>query len=168
MDTFVNAHITGLDELVALWQTAPQLTEREMYRGMQESTLLAEHNIKEQTPVGAGGAAGLVGSIAGSAPQKVANGLVGFVGTSLNYAVPVELGTKPHFPPLLPIQEWVEAVLGITGQRARSVAFLIARKISRKGTKGQFMFKKGTENSEDQLQDIFDKTVLRIRGALLP
>ena len=168
MNHFVDAHITGLDDLVNLWKRAPELTEREMHRGMQESTLLGERNVKAHTPVGASGAAGLMGSITSSAPQTVAGNVVGLVGTSLNHAVPVELGTKPHFPPLLPIQEWVEAVLGITGERARTVAFLIARKISRKGTKGQFMFKKGLEDSQEQFQEIFNKTIVRIRESLLP
>ncbi len=57
------------------------------------------------------------------------------------YAQAVIGGTRPHWPPssqsgkfvsvLIP---WVNAVLGITGKKADSVAFLIGRKISRVGT----------------------------------
>ena len=50
------------------------------------------------------------------------------------YGMAVISGTRPHFPPYRALIPWVEAVLGVHGKRASSVAFLVARKISRVGT----------------------------------
>ena len=50
------------------------------------------------------------------------------------YGMAVIGGTRPHFPPYRKLIPWVEAVLGVQGKRAASVAFLVARKISRIGT----------------------------------
>jgi hypothetical protein len=52
-----------------------------------------------------------------------------------------ETGRKPgKWPPRNVIQSWVEQKLGKTGPEARSLAFLIARKI---GTEGSSLFRKG-------------------------
>ena len=64
------------------------------------------------------------------------------------YGESVEAGTKPHFPPVAPIRHWVERKLGITGKEAGSVAFLIARAISKRGTKGAGMFEKSFDENE--------------------
>ena len=50
------------------------------------------------------------------------------------YGMAVVGGTRPHFPPYRKLIPWVNAVLGIQGKKANSVAFLIARKISKEGT----------------------------------
>lgn len=53
-------------------------------------------------------------------------------GTASKYAAAVEFGSKPHFPPIAPIERWAKIKLGQPG-----LGFLIARKISQKGTKAQ-------------------------------
>jgi len=51
------------------------------------------------------------------------------------YGVAVRQGTRPHFPPIAALIPWVVKKLGIGDEKqARTVAFLIARKISRVGT----------------------------------
>jgi hypothetical protein len=56
--------------------------------------------------------------------------------------VPVELGTRPHFPPVDALMDWVKVKLGISSPtEARRVAFLVARKIAARGTQGAFMFR---------------------------
>lgn len=51
------------------------------------------------------------------------------------YGAAVRGGTRPHFPPVDALIPWVRKKLGVPENRARSVAYLIARKISRVGTK---------------------------------
>lgn len=78
------------------------------------------------------------------------------VGANVKHAIFAHEPTKPHFPPIQPIQDWVikkglikqggkatilKAIKGTKNadakmKEARTIAFLIARKISRKGTKG--------------------------------
>jgi hypothetical protein len=94
--------------------------------------------------------------------QTMASGILGVVGTPQPYAVPVELGTKPHMPPVQPLQDWVRQKLGLSGAEGRSVAFAIARKISKKGTKGHFMFRDAFTDNAAEVQRQFDQTVSRI------
>jgi hypothetical protein len=80
------------------------------------------------------------------------------VGENVPYAVYRHEGTKPHFPPLEAIQKWVvkrglvkgsrgKALTSLKAMQSRknadsleaqvkSIAYLIARKISKKGTQG--------------------------------
>jgi len=84
-------------------------------------------------------------------------GVVG-VGSNVKHGVFRHEGTKPHFPPLAPIEKWVaykglanrnkvNARLTAAGQsrlkksstmeaRIKAIAYLIARKISKEGTTG--------------------------------
>lgn len=95
-------------------------------------------------------------------------GVVG-VGANVPYGIFRHEGTRPHFPPIEPLQKWViykglvknEGVL--TSVRAvkstkkvydesRQIAFLIARKISKKGTKGLPFLKLALEQNRDFIQ----------------
>ncbi len=91
---------------------------------------------------------------------KEALKLVGVLGVGANvpYAIFRHEGTKPHWPPLPPIQQWIikkglvtmnkkpitagmlrrqkKSNVDQTLKEVRSLAFLIARKISKKGTPG--------------------------------
>ena len=81
--------------------------------------------------------------------------------------MPVELGTKPHFPPIEPLIDWVKARLGIsTEKEARGVAFLIARKIAVRGTAAQHPFGLTFQAVEAQVFDIFDRATGRIAERL--
>lgn len=55
----------------------------------------------------------------------------------MNYGRAVEDGTKPHFPNPDALRPWVERVLGVRGKEADNKAWLIARSISRRGTRAQ-------------------------------
>lgn len=50
------------------------------------------------------------------------------------YSSVIEFGSAPHFPPIEPIQRWVERKLGNT-TNSRQIAFAIAKRISLEGTK---------------------------------
>jgi len=55
--------------------------------------------------------------------------------TNVNYAQPVEFGSKPHFPPIAPLSDWSRKKLGL------DLGYVIARKISQEGTPAKpFMF----------------------------
>lgn len=81
----------------------------------------------------------LLSSIASEVDHAI-NRIIGSAGTNLSYAEAVHEGTRPHFPPIQPIEEWVAQKVR-RGQMStgniRSTAFLIARKISKVGTRGQ-------------------------------
>jgi hypothetical protein len=82
--------------------------------------------------------------------------VTGILGSPSKYGEPLEYGTNPHFPPVAPIQHWVEKKLGYSGKDAKSIAFLIARAISRRGTKGAHMFEKGLTEKETAIIRILE------------
>jgi len=162
----VNVDIVGLPDLVRAWQGAPELVEAELHAATLEATLLLEREVKELTPVGIGGGGGLRGSISAREPRVSADAVIGVVGTSLRHAEAVELGTRPHFPPVQPLADWAQFKLGVPAAQARSVGFLIARKISRVGTEGAHMFRDAFEANRGQVERIYADAQRRIRDRL--
>lgn len=158
--------ILGFDELQAAWAKAPDIVRQELTRAMWEAELQLEPAIQAETPEGA--YKNLRSSIAAQTPRVSADTVLGVVGTAAAYAIPVELGTKPHFPPILPLVDWVIAKLGVPEKEAKGVAFLIARKISRRGTTGAAMFRKGFDKTERRVQQAFVDARRRIRDRLAP
>ena len=131
---------------------------------MAEADALIEREVIEHTPTAHGLLRGSIHSEEQIGPESV----IGVVGTSMNYAVPVELGTRPHFPPIEPLIDWVQVKLGVAERLARGVAFLVARKIARTGTQGQHMFEIGFASVETQVLALFDgardRIVTRLAG----
>lgn len=142
---------------------APRIAREEMAIGLEEALSLLEREIKENMPVGAHGL--LRGSVFHEM-RGDPRGVAGIVGSPQQYALPVELGTKPHFPPLAPLQDWVERKLGVDKSESKQVAFLIARKISRKGTKGQHPFEKGMSENSRQVISMIEAAIARIAARL--
>lgn len=93
--------------------------------------------------------------------------VLGIVGTNVAYAPFVVFDTKPHFPPLGPILEWVkrQKIAGRYSVRTRRrvgkrsvreredlrVAWAIARKISRVGTKGDYSLPRAVVDNEAKI-----------------
>lgn len=156
---------TDLNRAAALaraFEKAPELVTEEMTGAIWEAEMLTERETKERTPVGIGGGGGLKGSIAAHEPVRLADNIIGKVGTPLNYAVPVEIGTKPHWPPIQPLVDWAEHKFGLPRDEARTAGFLIARKIARVGTKGARMFHDAWNANRAQVQRIFERAQKRI------
>ena len=69
--------------------------------------------------------------------DRFLSGIRLIVGAGANHAPFVHSGTRPHFPPPEPIVRWVQKKLDVPESEVRSAAFLIARKISKEGTKAK-------------------------------
>jgi hypothetical protein len=137
-------------------------------------------------------------------PEVVAaNGaIIGMVSTASPYGLPVETGSKPHWPPIEALIPWVNRKLAgrgsmieasakdtarisrrdfanalsrgkIAGRRAasagdvkakmvRQIAFLVARKISKVGTKGYHMFARAFKQNEQHTLDKFSEARVKI------
>lgn len=72
----------------------------------------------------------------------------------MNYGRAVEEGTGPHFPNPDNLRPWVERVLGVRGKEARDKAFLIARAISRRGTRAQPYMQPAAEANRSRLFEL--------------
>jgi hypothetical protein len=72
------------------------------------------------------------------------------------YAGYVESGTGPHFPPPSALLLWVKKKFSpATEKQALSIAFAVARKISKRGTSSFGMFNRAFARLEGELQGIF-------------
>lgn len=154
-----------LNDLVNEFGRYPEQVERILVAAVWRSLLLLEREIKERTPVGVTSA--LRQSIAAQTPRvEIGGRIVGEVGSPLSYAEPVEDGTRPHFPPLEPLQDWVVGKLGVAPEESKSIAFLVARKISMVGTEGAQMFANSFEVTEEQINRFFETAFVEARDAL--
>jgi hypothetical protein len=114
------------------WQgtNARKAVERAVTRGMLRTMSDCVYFAKGEVPVNYGT---LQGSIELRPPYRRGNVFIGIWGSfNVNYALWVEIGTGPHFPPLDPLRDWARHKLG-----APEAAFPIALKIAESGTKEQ-------------------------------
>lgn len=130
--------LTGTDQLIAKLSTDVLVTEP-MREFFERSTDELKQNIRDLTPQWHGGLRGdIQKEVDSSSPPTWAK-----VGTNLFYAIFVEMGTQPHWPPIKAIAEWAN-YHGIP-------PFLVARAISLHGTPAIKMFEEGTDNSMDAI-----------------
>lgn len=89
-------------------------------------------------------------------------GVLGLVGSPKSEVTFVELGTKPHWAPIRPLQEWVEKKFGISGGHAWAVAKVIQRNIAARGTQGKRIFEQVLQANQSVIQLTLDAAVARI------
>ncbi|MCU7877139.1 MAG: HK97 gp10 family phage protein [Candidatus Thiodiazotropha sp. (ex Lucinoma borealis)] len=153
-----NIAIDGYDlkSLDKAWEQVPELVRDELTAATWESEMLLLREIKEDTPVGA--TSNLRESIHAQAPTVLHETVEGVVGTSALHALPVEMGARPHFPPVEPLIDWVQAKLAIHDEsEAESVALAIARKIAARGTEGQRMFHNNFHELKPTIEQIYGR-----------
>lgn len=121
-----------------------EVVHQAIVAGMDLTVQAVEAVVAERTPVDQGTLrASIYGRVVDQWPR-----IDGVVGSPLVYAEPVELGSRPHWPPPSAIQGWVHRKFGLAGREMVRVAFLVARAISRRGTRGHFMFRQGLQYGE--------------------
>ena len=157
-----------INEIQGLVKKYPDVVRAETVAVMDIIVARLEKEVIERTPAGVGGASGLRGSIHGEAVSVAGSSVKGVVGTPLEYGEVIEMGRRPGkgFPPVAPITLWAIRKLGVADKEAKSVGFLIARKIAKEGFEGAHMFQKAWEANErwvmDQLQTIPGRVVNRL------
>lgn len=160
LDQVATIKLEGWERLERAMQTAPAVVDAELKAFTLGALMYLEGEVKDRTPQGAHGH--LAQSITSEARGGLADGVLGVVGSPLAYAVPVELGTRPHMPPILPLIDWVTHKLGKANSEAESIARRIAWKIKHHGTKGAFMFKGAFDAGQDEVRRQFVATMNRI------
>lgn len=155
--------IPALAALTRGFKEAPEVTRRELLAAMTEGSLLVEREVKENMPRGA---TGLTAASVTSDAFATSVGVIGLVGSSQPSATFLELGTRPHMPPVAALVPWVRAVLGVEAKRARGVAFLVARKIARKGTRRQQPFERAVIATQGQVLGMFERAAGRVAAHL--
>lgn len=153
-------------------KASPAIIEAEGRTFLETALGFIERMVKIFTPVGVIGA--LRGSIFTTNLTGTFKNLTGSVTTPSEYALPAEEGTKPHMPPVDPLILWVRRkglTTGILLSRLqgggregeeRKIAWAIAMKIKKEGTKGAHMFRRALEKSQTfvgQERDAYAKRV---------
>jgi hypothetical protein len=156
--------VQGWAELEAAWQKAPQIVREELTRATDMATSLLQAATQSMTPTGVTGH--LRASILAQDAVVLNEQVIGVVGTSIAYAAPVELGTRPHFPPVEALEDWVRARLNVKPEEVRGVAFLIARKIAAHGTPAIGMFHRAFAAQRAKVMQMYEDARLRIRDRL--
>jgi hypothetical protein len=156
--------IQGLEEFKKALQNAPTNITRHLRKAMDKSVTILVSDIKPEWPIGATG--GARQSI-GSEVKSVGSAIEGKVGSSIKtpypYPLVTELGRRPgKAPPPGALDLWVRRVLRVPPDKVRGVAFLIGRKIARRGIKGKFIFKKALESNTAKIQGYFNQAIERI------
>ena len=78
------------------------------------------------------------------------------------YAAPVEYGTRPHFPPPSALVPWVKLKMQPKDEKeALSIAFAIAKNISKRGTQGAEMFASALVKLEGMAGPVFEAELAR-------
>lgn len=111
---------------------------------VEQAEALLVREARKNTPVDQG-------ELRNSIQAKVtafSNHITGVVGSNLKYAMAVEKGTRPHFPPVAALEPWA--------RRHGAVAFLVARAISRRGTKGHHMLERALEDNRRKVIQFFE------------
>jgi hypothetical protein len=139
--------LTGWEQVAANWERAPELFSQELKTWAETTAMHLTDEIKALTPKDTGA---LQDSIK---PIEIDVGPLGvneLIGTALNYAVPVELGSKPH---------------DITPKNGKALSFIFngvqvfVKKVHHPGTTGYFMFQQALDANRAQIQDSFSATV---------
>ena len=153
--------IKGLEEAVKTFQNADKIIQAEFKTAMNKSVLKVAAAAKKAAPVGVSGE--LRASISGKVTPMGAHDVEGRVGSPLPYATYVELGTRPHYPPLEPLVLWVQRKLSPANDwQAVMIARAIQLKIGRIGTKGVKFFEAAIESTEDDINGYFDAALDKI------
>lgn len=148
------ADLMRLDEAYA---RAPAEVDRAVARRLAGVLLDLGSDVQELTPTAFGT---LRASIGTDVDVRPGLGVTGVVGTSLAHAIPVEVGTRPHMPPVAPIRLWAEKKLGLSGKEATRAAWAIANKIKQRGTLGVGMFHRAFARRRGDLAGALELAVM--------
>jgi hypothetical protein len=138
----------------------PAIVNKNLTSAMYEAVAFLERKVKELTPQGVGGAesglrAGIQGEVLGKGTQFV----TGIVFTQSKYGEVLEKGRTAgkSMPPSGVLLKWINLKLGISGEEANRVEFLVRRKIGKKGFPGAHMFERAFNKNLRQIQSIFER-----------
>lgn len=160
--SFVRLEPLNIQRVTQMLEQAPAIAQQELLAAMTWADLLLQREVAERTPT----AHGTLRASIFSEERIQGDGVLGVVASPLAYAEYVELGTRPHFPPLEPLEDWVKTKFGLAGDEARGVAFAVALSIAARGTPAVRMFTRAFEENSAQIERRFELGVQRIEARM--
>lgn len=125
-------------------QDAVAEMRREVAKALTAAAWAITREIKIAAPVGATGYLRRSFLVIPARPSDGAS-MAALIVSPAEYTLPVELGRRPAWVPIPPLELWVRRKLGIPEGESRQVAFLISRKKSRERTPGKHFIEKSWE-----------------------
>lgn len=142
----LNIGLADFDRLEAALASAPEIVTAELNAFAHAAVNHLVSEVQDRTPVDTGH---LRREIAGEVLGVSEAGTLGVVGTAVPYAIPVELGTRPH-------------VIRARDKKALHFGNVTVKSVKHPGTKGALMFRAAFEANQAQLRREFEATVERI------
>jgi hypothetical protein len=165
----ISLDASDFSQLADFWRRAPDITRTVLMRAMTAIDAELVGDLTQGLPKGAGGSAGLQGSIA-SEEEALADNVIGLVYTDKPHAQYVELGTRPHPVNAAGIQalaDWVQAkFVEHDPDEALGIAHAIAWKIRRQGTPANPVWQRTWDAKQPRIRAVFDAAMRRIAGEL--
>lgn len=148
MGISMELQVVGLEQALRLYD--PSRLREALSQALLAGALALEGPVKERTPVDTG-----------RLRASVRSGLVdrgqARVFTDVQYAPFVEMGTRPHWPPVSALEGWAH--------RHGTGPFLVAQAIARRGTRGAHMFQRAAEErGRDALEQVDRALVAALEG----
>lgn len=158
----------NLDGLINRFVRYDEISNRHLRGAMHKSVVKIEGRARKNAPVGVNSK--LRNSIA-SDVKSMPGSIVGRVGSTMKkevYPIVMETGRRAgrKRPPPGVLDRWVRIRLGVPAKRVKSVAFLIGRKIGRRGIMGRFFLRKAWFSSKRQIDGYFSKALRSITKEL--
>ena len=160
----------SVDNAAAISQAffeAPAMVLEELETTMLSVTAYVMGQAQERTPTSEGTLRNAF--IARVTTSQYLDAVFGEVTNPLPYALPVELGTKPHYPPIAPLEDWVTRHLDFAdhfGGDIYAAAKAIQRKIGRQGTPGYGMLHFALRDGRSTIEAEFAECTGRIQRRL--
>lgn len=156
--------VPSAQAISAAYLQAPAMVLDELTTAMELAVSYLQRETQDRTPTAAGILRDSFVTQVGTLAQLGA--VFGRVSSPLTYAVPVELGTRPHYPPLEPLINWVEQKLDLYGDEAEAAARGIQRKIGQRGSIGHGMAHFALRDGRETVLAEFAEAAQRIKARL--
>ena len=152
----VTVSIIGADAVKRAIAKLAQLAPEKLKQQVAESTIAIHGDARRNCTTDVGF---LRNSITFTVTEN--SGMTGEVRVGSHYGPYVEFGTRPHFPPIEPLEEWARRHGMPPG-----TGFLIARKIARYGTPAQpFLFPAAEAERNNFTRGIRDALIAAVRAS---
>jgi hypothetical protein len=152
----VSVKVIGADKAAAAVRALAKLAPEKLKQAVAESTLKIHGDARRNCPTDVGF---LKSSIVFEVTQN--DGLTGEVRVNSKHGPFVEYGTRPHFPPVEPLEDWARRHGMPPG-----TGFLIARKIAKYGTPAQpFLFPAAEAERSNFVRNVRDALLEAVRAS---
>lgn len=148
--------IDGVYQATGAMRAAIQIGEQ---NGLEKIGLRGEELVKSRTPVGA--TANLISGVFSELQRgPVLSEVISVHGPAAQYAAAVELGARPHMPPIDALVLWVQKKLHVSNEKqALSIAWALAKSIKKRGMQGDQMFEEAFEQLKEEAPDILEREI---------